>query len=93
MSTKHIIKVEQAQDFPQAVFSVVLQGDQEHRYTVRLSEQYYQELTQGQITAEQLIEKSFRFLLEREPASMILPEFELKLIQHYFNDYEDQMTH
>ena len=108
MSEEHTIKVTKTKDFPphteilrdpalklggtRAEFGVVLKGDSEHEYTVRLSEEYYQKLTQGKITPEQLIEKSFRFLLEREPASMILPEFELNLIQHYFNDYENKIS-
>jgi hypothetical protein len=38
-------------------------------------------------TAEQLLEASFRFLLEREPKESILPRFELSLIETYFSDY------
>jgi len=92
MSNDFTIKVTQNQDFPRAEFRVVLKGDSEYEYTVRLSEEYYQKLTQGKITPENLIERSFRFLLEREPASMILPEFELNLIQQYFNEYENKIS-
>ncbi len=88
MSEAVSIKVIKVQNFPHAEFGVVLENGDKHQYSVRLSEQYYQKLTQGGITPEELIEKSFRFLLEREPASAILPEFELNLIQHYFSDYE-----
>ena len=91
MSEEYTIEAKQTQAFPRAGFEVVLKNGDEHQYSVRLSEEYYQKLTQGKITPEQLIERSFRFLLEREPASAILPEFELNLIQHYFSDYEGQM--
>ena len=37
--------------------------------------------------AEQLVEASFRFLLEREPKESILSQFELPVIERYFLDY------
>lgn len=38
-------------------------------------------------TPEALVAESFRFLLEREPASSILRSFELPIIGRYFADY------
>ena len=38
-------------------------------------------------TPEELLEGSFRFLLEREPKESILGRFELPLIEQYFPDY------
>jgi hypothetical protein len=38
-------------------------------------------------TRERLLEASFEFLLEREPASSILSQFALPLIERYFPDY------
>ncbi|OLD25551.1 MAG: hypothetical protein AUG06_10905 [Actinobacteria bacterium 13_1_20CM_2_65_11] len=37
---------------------------------------------------EDLVERSFDFLLEREPPSSILATFELSVIQRYFPDYD-----
>ena len=37
---------------------------------------------------EQLIEASFRFLLDREPKESILSRFDLTLISHYFPEFE-----
>ncbi|HXE80288.1 MAG TPA: hypothetical protein VNK41_06035 [Vicinamibacterales bacterium] len=37
--------------------------------------------------AEQLVEKSFEFLLEREPKESILSRFELPVIERYFPEY------
>ena len=37
---------------------------------------------------ERLVERSFDFLLEREPPSAILATFDLAVIQRYFPDYD-----
>ncbi len=39
------------------------------------------------VSAEQLVEASFRFLLEREPKESILSRFELPVIERYFSEY------
>jgi hypothetical protein len=57
-------------------------------HTVTLTEEYYQNLTKGKISAITLIEKSFEFLLEREPNTMILSRFDLPVIGEYFPEYE-----
>ena len=41
----------------------------------------------GDAGAEQLIEASFHFLLEREPKESILNRFDLPVIEHYFPEY------
>lgn len=41
----------------------------------------------GQVTLEELIRASFEFLLEREPATSILPKFNLDVISKYFPSY------
>ena len=38
-------------------------------------------------TPEELLEASFRFLLEREPKEAILARFELPVIERYFPEY------
>ena len=43
-------------------------------------------------TPEDLIEASFRFLLDREPQSAILTRFELPLIERYFPDYPSALS-
>jgi hypothetical protein len=57
-------------------------------HIVTLTGEYYQDLTEGKISAETLIEKSFEFLLEREPNTMILSRFDLPVIGEYFPEYE-----
>jgi hypothetical protein len=58
----------------------------EHRVT--LYTPFYQMLTQGKITKEELLQYSFEFLLEREANSAILPEFDVPDISRYFPEYE-----
>jgi hypothetical protein len=41
----------------------------------------------GDVAPEELVRASFEFLLEREPATSILPEFSLNIISHYFPSY------
>lgn len=69
----------------------VTEGGSLSTHTVSLSPAYYEKLTQKRVTEENLIEQSFRFLLEHEPKESILREFDLPLIGHYFPDYEPEI--
>lgn len=42
-------------------------------------------------SAEELVEESFRFLLEREPKEAILSEFSLHQISDYFAEYPEEI--
>lgn len=57
-------------------------------HIITLTDEYYQDLTGGKTSAETLIEKSFEYLLEREPNTMILSQFDLPVIGDYFPEYE-----
>jgi len=61
----------------------------EHK--VNLDDDYYQKLTKGEISKQELIKKSFEFLLEREPKESILSQFDLRVINHYFPEYEEEI--
>ncbi len=69
-------------------FQVTVKADTTTTHTVTLKPEVYQKLTQGQVTPEKLIEKSFEFLLERENNSSILTRFDLPVIGRYFPEYE-----
>jgi hypothetical protein len=84
-----MIKVTQLVDDNRADFVFEVEILKNHTYTVWFSKNYYKKLTEGKINADELVKKSFEFLSEREPASSILPEFELPLIGQYFPEYED----
>ncbi len=44
----------------------------------------------GQRDVEDLVSRSFAFLLEREPPGSILHRFDLSVIQRYFPEYDGQ---
>jgi hypothetical protein len=43
------------------------------------------------ISAEELVRASFAFLLDREPASSVLPRFSLDVISRYFPEYGTEL--
>jgi hypothetical protein len=45
-------------------------------------------LAPGADGPDDLVRRSFEFLLEREPKESVLPEFDLPVIGRYFPDYE-----
>jgi hypothetical protein len=60
-----------------------------HEVTVRAND--YAKLTAGKIKPEELLRKSFEFLLEREPKESILSRFDLSVISRYFPEYEREI--
>jgi hypothetical protein len=69
----------------------VSEGRSRSRHTVTLDDGYHAALTGGRIAPEELVRRSFEFLLEREPKESILPRFALPVIGRYFPEYERQM--
>lgn len=61
------------------------------RHTVTVKPGYAEQLVQGRAGMEELVEKSFVFLLDREPNTSILRRFDLPLIGRYFPEYEAEM--
>lgn len=59
-------------------------------YRVTLDDNYYDELD-GKMSKESLIRESFEFLLEREPKESILSKFNLKEINNYFPEFEEEI--
>lgn len=57
-------------------------------HEVILDDEYYQNLTDGEISKEELIKRSFEFLLERESKESIISKFNLRIIKNYFPEYE-----
>ena len=68
-------------------------GDKEDKikYSVTLDEGYWKKLTDSQYMPGELVRRSFKFLLGREPKESILKEFNLREISRYFSEYEDEM--
>lgn len=61
------------------------------QYSVSLLEDYWWKLTNGKISPEELVEKSFSFLLANEPKESILKKFDLSVISIYFPEYESKI--
>lgn len=70
----------------------VSDGASSSTHEVDLDLSYYRELTNGKVTPEKLIERSFEFLLKRESKESILPKFNLEQISYYFPEFEETIT-
>lgn len=66
----------------------VNEGGSASTHTVDVDNSYYQKLTNGDYSPEELVKASFNYLLEREPKEAILSSFNLKVIDRYFSKYE-----
>jgi len=69
---------------------VSVQGDVTTHHRVRVAKADLDRLSEGR-SAEELLQESFRFLLERESNSSILSSFDLPLIGRYFPEYEREI--
>lgn len=69
----------------------VEEGGNTLEYLVSLDKEYWEKLTDGKIDPEKLVRKSFEFLLARESKESILRKFNLKLINKYFSEYEEEI--
>lgn len=72
----------------QNTFEVIVTNVSTTTHIVTVSDTIHDKLTDGKISKETLLEKSFEFLLEREPNTSILLQFEIEVISKYFSDYE-----
>ena len=73
------------------VYEVCVEGEQETKHRVHMSQEYYRELCGATISHEFVLITAFRFLLEREPNTAILAEFDLSDISQYFAEFEDEI--
>ena len=65
----------------------ISEGGTWSNHRVRVGREDYEKLTGGLVSPEVLVEKSFEFLLEREPKESILESFNLDVISRYFREY------
>ena len=71
----------------QNTFEVVVTTNSTTTHSVTLTDSIHMKLTNGKISKETLVEKSFEFLLAREPNTSILTQFKIEVISQYFPDY------
>ena len=69
----------------------VIEGRSKSTHRIRVSDEDYRRLSGGKIGADELIRRSFEFLLARESKESILPEFDLAVIARYFPEYEREL--
>ena len=69
----------------------VIEGKSESTHKVTLKDRDYAHLTNGNVTPEELIRRSFEFLLERESKESILESFDITVISRYFPQYEREI--
>ena len=69
-------------------YEVQVEASQKHEYTVTLSWSEYDLWSHGRIAPEKVIKAAFEFLLEREPASAIMAEFDCAIIRRYFPEVD-----
>ena len=73
------------------VFEVTISGSVETQHEVTITDIAHHHLTSGRVTNEELLDFSFKFLLEREPNTSILSKFEITVISQYFPEYETEL--
>ncbi len=81
-----MIEVEKLND---QTYRVTVSDARTTRHEVTLTSDYHRKLTGGKVSPEKLIERSFAFLLEREPNTSILARFDLPVINRYFPEFEE----
>ncbi|MGB6429208.1 MAG: hypothetical protein WBF06_01375 [Candidatus Acidiferrales bacterium] len=70
----------------------VIEGGSESAHRVTLKAEDFKRLAGGKVAAEELVRRSFEFLLEREPKESILARFDLSVIARYFPEYENEIA-
>ena len=73
------------------VFQVTVAKTSKTNHTVTVTDQSLSDLSDNNLTKIQLLEFSFRFLLEREPNTSILSSFDINVISKYFSNYKDEV--
>jgi hypothetical protein len=69
----------------------VIESGSETSHDVTVSPNDYARLAGGKGEPEELVRRSFEFLLEREPKESILTRFDLSLISRYFPEFEREI--
>jgi hypothetical protein len=71
-----------------STFEITVNDRSPTTHIVTVASDYAAKLTGGRTSTEQLVARSFDFLLEREPNTSILRHFDLPVIARYFPEYE-----
>jgi hypothetical protein len=85
MSTVHVKKLNKL------TFEVTVEDRTPTIHTVNVAPDYAAKLSGSRMSVDQLIMRSFEFLLQREANTSILRSFDLAVISRYFPEYEREM--
>jgi len=69
----------------------IIETGSETIHDVTVTPNDYTRLTNGKVEPEELVRRSFEFLLEREPKESVLTGFDLSAISRYFPEYEREI--
>lgn len=73
-------------------FEITVREDgSETRHMVTVEPTYARQISGGKAPLEELLKRSFEFLLEHEPKESILRQFDLSDISRYFPEYEREI--
>jgi hypothetical protein len=87
MAAEIIVKLEN-----ETRFEITVREDgSETRHMVTVEPAYARRLAGGKSPVEELVRRSFEFLLEHEPKESILRQFNLRDISRYFPEYEGEI--
>ena len=73
-------------------FEVEIVEETSTKHTVTVKDEDHLRLTNNKISKEELIKKSFEFLLKREPKESIFSSFDITVISKYFPEYEKEIS-
>ncbi|MBI1337710.1 MAG: hypothetical protein GC164_12215 [Phycisphaera sp.] len=71
----------------------VTENERAYDYSVTLSWRDYDLWSHGRLAPERVVRAAFEFLLDKEPASSILPKFDCSLIRRYFPEVDRELPH
>jgi hypothetical protein len=69
----------------------VEEGDGVTGHKVRLNPTFLDDLLLNSVDGEQIVRETIGFLLEREPATSILPDFTLEDVARYFPEFPEEL--
>lgn len=69
----------------------VFDAGKTHAYAVTLSFSDYDHWSRGRVPPSRVVERAFEFLLQREPATSIMPRFDCSVIRRYFPEVDKEL--
>ena len=85
------LKLMKIEKLNEDIFKVTVSGSVATQHEVTVNDTAYQRLTSGRVTKEELLDFSFKFLLDWEPNTPILRKFNITVILQHFPEYESEL--